>query len=94
MRRPPYSRKVMRGILLIWRKMHVNIDHGYLPSSWSPQDQRDAKRALDWMGEFFDWAEWRGEEKEKAAAAREEMLPVVDGEEEKNVDEVAAGGGV
>ncbi len=66
MRRPPYSRRVMRGIFLVWKKMRANIEHGYTPHWWSRQDQKDVARAVEWLGDFFDWMEWKDEEKEKA----------------------------
>ena len=67
MRRPPYSNRVMKGIYLIWRKMRVNIESGYLPSWWSAQDRKDVNRALQWLGDFFDWTEWKAELKEELA---------------------------
>lgn len=69
MRRPPYSHRIMRGIYLIWRKTKVNIENGYVPHWWTVQDQKDAGRALLWMGEVFDWFVWKKELKEKAKAA-------------------------
>ena len=37
MRRPAYGRSVLRGILLIWKKMTTHFDMGYIPSTWTPQ---------------------------------------------------------
>lgn len=59
MRRPPYGVSVMRGLLLIWKKMTVNIEHGYVPSWWTPVDRQDADRAMRWLGMFIDWVEDR-----------------------------------
>jgi len=56
----------MRGIFLIWRKMNINVEHGYIPHYWSRQDINDAKRALEWLGDFFDWTVSLKEEKEGA----------------------------
>lgn len=67
MRRPPYSHRIIRGIFLIYKKMTINIENGYLPSWWTKQDIKDVKRALGWLGDFFDWVEWRAEEKRKQA---------------------------
>lgn len=64
MRRPPYSHRVMRGIFLIWKKTKTNIENGYVPYWWTKQDQKDAKRALKWLGDFFDWMTWREAEKQ------------------------------
>jgi hypothetical protein len=63
MRRPPYTNRVMRGIYLIWAKTKINIENGHIPYTWTPQDQKDAKRALQWMGDLFDWVEWKAEQK-------------------------------
>ena len=49
----------MRGLLLIWKKMTVNIEHGYAPSWWTPVDLKDVDRALRWLGMFIDWTEDR-----------------------------------
>ena len=76
MRRPPYSHRVMKGIYLIWRKTKVNFENGFMPHWWTPQDQKDAIRALKWMGDFFDWYEWKQdkaeEEKKELERLREE----------------------
>lgn len=72
MRRPPYSRRVMRGIYLIWQKMGFNLENGHIPYWWSRKDIKDAAQALRWLGNFFDWVEWREAEKGKAKDALEE----------------------
>jgi len=59
MRRPPYGVSVMRGLLLIWKKMTTNISHGYIPSWWTPVDRQDADRAMRWLGLFIDWVDGR-----------------------------------
>ena len=80
MRRPPYSHRIMRGIYLIWRKTKVNIENGYVPHWWTIQDQKDASRALQWLGEVFDWYEWKMELKKKAEEARKTDPPVTEKE--------------
>jgi hypothetical protein len=47
----------MRGILLIWQKMKININHGYMPLWWSDQDINDVKAALRYLGRLYDWYE-------------------------------------
>lgn len=57
----------MRGILLIWQKMKININHGYIPSWWSDQDIKDVKAALKYLGRMYDWyTDSRGEEEHDA----------------------------
>jgi len=57
----------MRGIYLVWKKTKANIEHGFMPYLWTTQDRKDAKRAVKWLGDFFDWVEWKAElKKEKA----------------------------
>jgi hypothetical protein len=72
MRRPPYGVSVMRGLLLIWKKMKINISHGYVPSWWTPVDRQDVDRAMRWLGKFIDWVEWRKEESDGAAEVADE----------------------
>lgn len=57
MRRPPYGVSVMRGLLLVWKKMTLNLLHGYVPSWWSEQDRHDVARAMKWLGDFIDWVD-------------------------------------
>ena len=66
MRRPPYSHRVMKGIYFIWRKMKVNIENGYVPHWWTAQDRKDVDRAIEWLGKFFDWVEWKKDQAEEA----------------------------
>lgn len=57
----------MRGVLLIWQKMKINIHHGYVPSWWSQQDIKDVKAALRYLGRLYDWYEkLHGKEKHDA----------------------------
>lgn len=63
MRRPPYSKKVMRGIFLVWKKTKANVEHGHFPYWWSVKDQKDVDRAIEWLGDFFDWVEWKTDPK-------------------------------
>lgn len=72
MRRPPYGVSVMRGLLLIWKKMKININHGYVPSWWTPVDRKDVDKAMVWLGRFIDWVEWRKEEADGAAEVADE----------------------
>jgi hypothetical protein len=62
----------MRGLLLIWKKMKINISHGYIPSWWSPADRQDVDNAIRWIGKFIDWVEWRKEEADGAAEVADE----------------------
>ena len=55
MRRPGVGARIMRGFLLIWQKMNINISHGYIPSWWSDQDLKDVKAALKYIGRLYDW---------------------------------------
>ena len=64
-RRPPYGNRVLRGIYLIWHKTKANIDHGYVPHWWTTQDLNDARRAVKWLGDFFDWAIWKKDQNKK-----------------------------
>lgn len=73
MRRPPYSGRIIRGVYLIWEKMKQNIANGYVPHWWTKQDQKDAKRALQWLGDFFDWVTWKEEGRQKVAEALEKL---------------------
>lgn len=49
----------MRGILLIWQKMRINIQNGYIPSWWTQENRRDVDYALRYLGDLYDWYEAR-----------------------------------
>lgn len=82
MRRPPFGISIIRGLTLLWKKLRVNIDNGYVPSQWSTRDRRDAERAMTWLGDFIDWYEERKEQKDAEVADE----PVRSGAEEPGPD--------
>lgn len=66
MRRPSLGPRIIHGIYLIWRKITVNLENGYIPHWWTVRDQQDVKRALRYLGLLVDWDEERGKEEEDA----------------------------
>lgn len=61
MRRPTIGPRIVRGLFLIWKKTHANLEHGFVPWDWTARDYKDAQRALRYMGLLVDWCQ----EKEK-----------------------------
>lgn len=62
-RRPSIGRRIMHGILLIWQKMKINIENDFVPHWWSPEDRRDVRLAVEYLGKLYDWyIELRGDE--------------------------------
>jgi hypothetical protein len=67
MRRPSHGTRIMRGLLLIWKKMKMNISMGYVPYEWTPQDRKDVNHAVRYIGAMVDWYENRETEGDDAA---------------------------
>lgn len=65
MRRPSFGPRIIRGLYLIWRKMLINIENGYIPHYWTTTDLQDAKRALRYIGLLVDWGRWTEAERKK-----------------------------
>ena len=74
----------MRGLTLVWRKMTINILHGYLPSSWTEAERRDVDRAINWLGNFIDWYDDRKETEDGTG----EVAAVADGTDAKEQGQV------
>ena len=57
MKRPPYGKKIMRGITLWLEVLRQWWQAGFVPQGWTKSDERDADAAVKWLIKMVAWYE-------------------------------------